>query len=238
VFASVLKFNTTSLTDVAWTLGNYESVFNKGATTSAMQNSLVLAFMTATIGVLLMGILSWFIYRTTVPGRSYLEYIVMFPQAVPRMVFSLGLLWAWIVMPIGIYGTIWLLLLAYLTIFLPLGVRSISAVVLQLERSVEECARVCGATWLKTMWTITLPLLRPGIMAAWVLIFIVSIREVGASILLISARTKVIGPAIIESWESTGTQLTSALAIVQSLMILVVLLVVQRLAARARIDKD
>jgi iron(III) transport system permease protein len=237
VFASVLKFNTTVLTDVAWTLGNYESVFNKGATTSAMQNSLILAFLTATIGVLLMGVLSWFIYRTTVPGRSYLEYIVMFPQAVPRMVFSLGLLWAWISMPIGIYGTIWLLLLAYLTIFLPLGVRSISAVVLQLERSVEECARVCGATWLKTMWTITLPLLRPGIMAAWVLIFIVSIREVGASILLISARTKVIGPAIIESWEATGTQLTSALAIVQSLMIFGVLLVVMRLT-RSKVERD
>jgi iron(III) transport system permease protein len=237
VFASVLRFSTTNIADVALTFGNYESVFNKGATTSAMQNSVVLAFMTATIGVLMMGVLSWFIYRTNVPGRSYLEYVVMFPQAVPRMIFSLGLLWAWISMPVGIYGSIWLLLIAYLTIFLPLGVRSISAVVLQLERSVEECARVCGATWLKTMWTVTLPLLRPGIMAAWVLIFIVSIREVGASILLISARTKVIGPAIIESWEATGTQLTSALAIVQSVMIFAVLLVVMRLT-RSKVDRD
>jgi iron(III) transport system permease protein len=237
VFASVLKFNTTVLSDVAWTLSNYESVFSKGATTSAMQNSLLLAFCTATIGIVLMGILSWFIYRTTVPGRSYLEYVVMVPQAVPRMVFSLGLLWAWIAMPVGIYGTLWVLLLAYVTIFLPLGVRSISAVILQLERSVEECARVCGATWLTTMRTITLPLLRPGIMAAWVLIFIVSIREVGASILLISARTKVIGPAIIESWEATGTQLTAALAIVQSLMIFVTLAIVLRLI-RSRAASD
>jgi iron(III) transport system permease protein len=153
------------------------------------------------------------------------------------MVFSLGLLWAWIAMPVGIYGTLWVLLLAYVTIFLPLGVQSISAVILQLERSVEECARVCGATWLTTMRTITLPLLRPGIMAAWVLIFIVSIREVGASILLISARTKVIGPAIIESWEATGTQLTAALAIVQSLMIFVTLVIVLRLI-RSRAASD
>ena len=70
VFASVLRFNTTNLTDVAWTFTNYESVFNKGATTSAMQNSLMLAFMTATIGVLFMGVLSWFIYRTTVRGEG------------------------------------------------------------------------------------------------------------------------------------------------------------------------
>jgi iron(III) transport system permease protein len=140
-------------------------------------------------------------------------------------------------MPVGVYGTLWVLLLAYLTIFLPLGVRSISAVILQLEKSVEECARVCGASWLTTMRTITLPLLRPGIMAAWVLIFIVSIREVGASILLISARTKVIGPAIIESWEATGTQLTASLAIVQSVMIFVTLIVVQRLI-RSRMKSD
>jgi len=74
-------------------------------------------------------------------------------------------------------------------------------------------------------------------MAAWVSIFIVSIREVGASILLISARTKVIGPAIIESWEATGTQLTSALAIVQSLMIFAVLVVVMRLI-RSKVEHD
>ena len=237
VFASLMKFNTTVLGDVAWTLGNYQAAFDKGATRSALQNSLVLALGTASIGVVFMGIISWFIYRTTAPGRGLLEYVVMFPQAVPRMVFSLGLLWAWIVMPIGIYGTLWLFLLAYLTIFLPLGVRSISAVMLQLERSVEECARVCGASWLTTMRTITLPLLKPGILAAWVLIFIVSIREVGASILLISARTKVIGPAIIESWEATGTQLTAAMAIVQSIVIFVALVVVQRIA-RSKVKLD
>src|SRR5207237_5148510 len=177
--------------------------------------SLLLAFATASTGVVFMGIITWIIYRSAVPGRTLLEYVVMFPQSVPRMVFSLGLLCAWIVMPIGIYGTIWLLLVGYLTIFLPLGVRSISGVVLQLERSVEECARVCGATWLTTMRTITLPLLKPGIMAAWVLIFIVSIREVAASILLISARTKGIGPAIIKSYEGSGSTLTAGLAVIQ-----------------------
>ena|ERR1051326_393808 len=132
----------------------------------------------------------------------------MFPQAVPKMVFSLRLLWAWIVMPIGVYGTLWLIILAYLTIFFPLGVRTVAGVILQLDRSVEECARVCGATWLATIRTVTLPLLKPGILAAWVLLFIVSVREVSASILLISASTKVIGPAIIQSYQESGLQLS------------------------------
>jgi len=237
IMASLLKFNPTVVGDMDWTRGNYEQVLGRGPTIGALQNSLFLGFMTASIGVIFMGLISWLIYRSKVPGRSFLEYVVMFPQAVPRMVFSLGLLWAWIVMPIGIYGTIWLLLVAYLTVFVPLGVRSISAVMLQLEKSVEECARVHGATWLTTMRTITLPLLKPGIMAAWVLLFIVSIREVGASILLISARTKVFGPAIIESMEGSGSQLTAALAIVQSIIVFLALIVVQRIA-RGRAEPD
>jgi iron(III) transport system permease protein len=98
--------------------------------------------------------------------------------------------------------------LAYLTIFFPLGVRTVAGVILQLDRSVEECARVCGATWLATIRTVTLPLLKPGILAAWVLLFIVSVREVSASILLISASTKVIGPAIIQSYQESGLQLS------------------------------
>ena len=71
----------------------------------------------------------------------------MFPQAVPRLVFAFGMMWAWLVFPIPIYGTFWLLLIAYLTVFLPLGVRTISGVLLQLDKSLEECGQVCGASW-------------------------------------------------------------------------------------------
>ena len=106
--------------------------------------------------------LSWLIHRSRIPGRGVLEYIVMFPQAVPRLVFAFGMMWAWLVFPIPIYGTLWLLLIAYLTVFLPLGVRTISSVLLQLDKSLEECGEVCGASWGYRMRTITMPLLRPG----------------------------------------------------------------------------
>ena len=93
----------------------------------------------------MIGVLAWIIYRSRMPGRGAAEYVVMFPQAVPRLVFGLGLLWAWINMPIPIYGTLWLLALAYFTVLLPLGLRTIAGVVLQIDQSLEECARVCGA---------------------------------------------------------------------------------------------
>ena len=113
-----------------------------------------------------------------------IEYVLMFPQAVPRLVFAFGMLWAWLIFPIPIYGTLWLLLIAYLTVFLPLGLRTISGVILQIDRSLEESAQMCGASWGYRLRTVTMPLLRPGLIAAWLLLFIASVRELGASILL------------------------------------------------------
>src|SRR5947209_15376327 len=137
----------------------------------------MLGFGVATIGAAVMVVLVWIIYRSKAPGHGLIEYVVMFPQAVPRMVFGVALLWAWLNIPIPIYGTLWLLALAYFTVLLPLGVRTLAGVVLQIDKSLEECARVCGASWAYQLRTVTLPLLRPGIVAAWLLIFMASVRE-------------------------------------------------------------
>ena len=122
------------------------------------------------------------------------------------------MLWAWLIFPIPIYGTLWLLLIAYLTVFLPLGLRTISGVILQIDRSLEESAQMCGATWGYRLRTVTMPLLKPGLIAAWLLLFIASVRELGASILLMGPKAKVITPAIVESWFSASTELTAAMA--------------------------
>mgnify|MGYP003292476741 CR=1 FL=1 len=81
--------------------------------------------------------------------------------AVPRLVFAFGMLWAWLVFPIPIYGTLWLLLIAYLTVFLPLGLRTIAGVILQIDRLLEESAQMCGAPWGYRLRTVTMPLLKP-----------------------------------------------------------------------------
>ena len=151
------------------TLDNFRAAMSMNAVRSALGNSLLLGFATATIGVLLMGLLAWLIYRSRLPGSGLIEYVVMFPQAVPRLVFAFGMMWAWLVFPIPIYGTIWLLLIAYLTVFLPLGVRTIAGVMLQIDKSLEECAQMCGASWAFRMRTVTVPLLVPGLVAAWLL---------------------------------------------------------------------
>jgi iron(III) transport system permease protein len=231
LYASLQKLAVAFPAAGNWTLDNFRVAVTMNAVRSALANSLLLGFGTATIGVVLMGLLAWLIYRSRLPASGLIEYVVMFPQAVPRLVFAFGLMWAWVVFPVPIYGTLWLLLLAYLTVFMPLGVRTIAGVMLQIDKSLEECAQMCGASWAFRVRTVTIPLLVPGLVAAWLLLFIASIRELGASILLMGPHSKVITPSIVESWFGTSTELTAALALIQTLVVacaMVVLVAVTR----------
>jgi iron(III) transport system permease protein len=232
LYASLQKIAVAFPAAGNWTLENFRGAITMNAVRSALANSLLLAFGTATIGVVLMGLLAWLIYRSRLPGSGLIEYVVMFPQAVPRLVFAFGLMWAWLVFPIPIYGTLWLLLLAYLTVFLPLGVRTIAGVMLQIDKSLEECAQMCGASWAFRIRTVTIPLLVPGLVAAWLLLFIASVRELGASILLMGPHSKVITPSIVESWFSTSSELTAALALIQTLVVAIAMVVLVAVTRR------
>ncbi len=234
-YASVQKIAVAFPAAANWTLDNYRTATTMNAVRSALTNSLVLGVATATIGVALMGLLSWIIYRSRVPGSGVIEYIVMFPQAVPRLVFAFGIMWAWLIFPIPIYGTLWLLLIAYLTVFLPLGIRTISGVMLQVDRSLEESAQMCGAPWAYRIRTITMPLLRPGLVAAWLLLFVASVRELGASILLMGPNAKVITPAIVESWFASSAELTAAMALIQTLVVAAAMALFVMLTRRAQL---
>jgi iron(III) transport system permease protein len=233
LYASVQRLATAFPRADNFTLENYRTALSLDAVRSALWNSLLLGVGTASLGVIIMGFLAWMIYRSRLPGVGAIEYVLMFPQAVPRLVFAFGMLWAWLIVPIPIYGTLWLLLIAYLTVFLPLGLRTIAGVILQIDRSLEESAQMCGASWSYRLRTVTVPLLRPGLIAAWLLLFIASVRELGASILLMGPGSKVITPAIVESWFSTSTELTAAMALLQTLAVAIALVLLFTVARRA-----
>ncbi|NRP72186.1 Molybdenum transport system permease protein ModB [Ensifer psoraleae] len=232
LITSFERFATVLLHQAQFTAQNYITAFSLASVRDAIVNSLILGFGTATVGVFVMVLLVWIIYRSRMPGAGVIEYVVMFPQAVPRMVFGLAILWAWLNMPVSLYGTLWLLGIGYFTVLLPLGVRTLAGVVLQVDKSLEECARVCGASWTHQLRTITLPLLKPGILAAWLLLFIASVRELGVSIYLMGPNSKVIAPAIVSSWSSAGTELTAAMAVIQTLTIFIAVMLMFWVTAR------
>jgi iron(III) transport system permease protein len=232
-YASIQQISTAFPKLSNFTTEHFYKAFTMNAATTALGNSLWLGFWTATLGVTLMGLISWIIYRSRLPGSNIIEYIVMFPQSVPRLIFAFGMMWAWLIFPIPIYGTLWLLLIAYLTVFLPLGVRTISGVMLQIDKSLEECAQMCGAGWGYRIRTVTVPLLWPGLVAAWLLLFVASIRELGASILLMGPHSKVITPSIVESWFASSTELTAAMALIQTAVVAIAVSILLAVTRRA-----
>ena len=235
LYASLQQLATAVPSWTNFTLHHYEVALSQNAVRFAIRNSLELGVITATLGVALTGTISWLLHRTKLPGRGALEYMSMFPQAVPRLVFAFGIMWAWLVIPVPVYGTIWLLLIAYLTVFLPLGVRTISGVLLQLDKTLDECGQVCGANWFQRLRTINIPLLRPGIMAAWMLLFIGSVRELGASILLVGPKSQVLTPAIVDAWTYSSSEVTAAMALIQTAVVGTVIAIFMMLMRRSEL---
>lgn len=207
-----------------WTLANYHYVVLDFPTTRyAILNSLIVGVASATIGVIFATIVSWIVFRSQSAGRPLLEAVMTLPQAIPHFAFGVGLAWMVLLLPIDIYGTLYAVLLGHLIIFLPLGYRSMAGVIRQIDPALEEAGRVSGSSWSRVMRTITFPLVRSGLAAAWALLFMVSIREASTSVLLTGPNSPVLGPAILSFWNSGGLPQVSALVIVQATIILLVL---------------
>ena len=181
----------------------------------AAGNSVLLGALTATLVCGLALGVSWVVLRGRGRGRGALDQLSMMPLSMPAMVFALGLLWVYVRIPLPIYGTVLILLIAYSTHYLPFGVRSTSAALRQLHPELEEAARVSGASWLGTMRRITLPLVQPTVLAAWVLLFVMAMQEVSSSVLLYTSHSIVLSVAIFDLWENGNPSDVAALGFVQ-----------------------
>lgn len=209
-----------------WTLENYRWVFfDYPITQRAFVNSLLLAVVGASVTMLLCAVISFLSLRTRLPGRRVLDYLSMVPLGFPGVVLAFGLLHAWIYPPVVLYGTIWILFVAYMTRYIPIGVRSTSATLVQIHPELEESSLSSGANWFQTFKNITLPLLKPGIFAGWVLLFVAFSRELSASVLLYSPRLEVLSVAIYDLLLGGQFRALSALAFLQIGMALAMLAV-------------
>jgi iron(III) transport system permease protein len=213
------------------TLANYRFVlFEYNVTQRAILNSLLLATVAATIAVLLGTIISWIDVRTRAPGRRLLDYAALVPLGLPGIVMAVALIQFWLTMPIALYGTLTILLLAYVGRYIPLGVRAANTSLRQIDPSLEESARVLGASWGRTLREITLPLIRPGLFAGWLLVFVPVIQELSASILLFSSSSITLAVAVYNLYETGYTEPVAALAMVNMAIISLALLAANWLA--------
>lgn len=206
---------------VQLTLGNYASVlFDEPDAQRGIVNSLILSFVGASLAVMLSLLLSQAIYRSRLPARQWIDLVTSLPVGIPGIILSMGLLVLFIQTPL--YGTLLLLLIAYIVRFIPVGQRGVAGVLLATSPELEESSRACGQNWLATMRRITLPLLKPGLAATWVLLFTIFLRELPISILLWSSGNEVMSVALYHLMEHGTAGQTAAYAIVQTMIILLV----------------
>jgi iron(III) transport system permease protein len=203
----------------AFTLVNFEFVlFNHDLARRAMVNSLIVATLGATIGVLVGTLQSYYLSRGRSRLRTVMDAFLSLPIGIPGIILGLGFLILALRTPL--YSTLWIILIAYVARFLPFATRSISAMLVSLSTDLEESARAGGATWLQTMRLIVLPLIWPAIVAAWLMLFVIFIRELGATILLYAQGTETISVAMVIMGEMNFGYV-AALAVIQALLLFV-----------------
>jgi iron(III) transport system permease protein len=175
--------------------------------------------ITAVIGGALAVAIGYTIHRTQAPGRKAVDVISTLPVAIPGLVVGVAYLWAWIGIPGGLYGTIWILALAFIARFMPDTVKALSTSLLQIHRELEEAAWVCGKGLFGTIRTIVLPLARPGVIAAMTLLFILAIRELGSSLFLYTSKTMVMAVLLLDYYEGGNIGVTAAFSLIQTVLL-------------------
>jgi iron(III) transport system permease protein len=221
---------TTLMTPATMTLHNIVFVFTELSSTQlALKNTVILGASTATIGTLLALVIAYVTTRRMIAGHRVLGFLATAPIAVPGIVLGVGLFLSYTRPPFVLYGTLWILLIAFLTINLPSAYQQLQAAFATIHPELEDASRILGATRLQSLRQITAPLLRTGVIATWCFIFIGVMRELSAAIVLFTSQTKVLSVLIYDLNESGDLAAISVLGIAMLIITFGVVLAVNQI---------
>jgi iron(III) transport system permease protein len=212
------------------TTRHWTDALSRTAVLTSVKDTLAVGVTAATLGTIVSALISYVVTRTRWAGRQVLDMVAWAPWAVPGLVMALGFLWAFVSLPI--YGTLWLLVLVFVARGLPVGSRFFTATMVQIGAELEESARIHGASWLRTFVRIWVPLLRPAILGAWILLFVVAVRVLDLAVLLAGPGSRMLSVDIF-LWTVTGRQeAASVLALLQTALVVAGYVVARLLLGR------
>jgi iron(III) transport system permease protein len=198
----------------------------------ALRNSLTLGILTATVGAAIGALIAYIVNRRLLPGAPLLAFTAMAPIVIPSIVIAVGIYAVYTRPPLVLYGTLWIMFVAYLTRYLPLSFSNADSTVKSIHAELDDAARVFGASRLRAFWDVTAPLIRNGILAAWVLLFVAAIRELSSSILLFTGPTRVISVEIYDMYSVGKLESAAVMGILLLSMTLGVIAVASRVVGR------
>ncbi|MFE3248661.1 ABC transporter permease [Streptomyces sp. NPDC059209] len=196
------------------------------------RNSVLTAVLAGVLGTAISFALAYTVYRTKAPGRRALEFVAMAPLAVPAIVLGLGLLWTWLVMPLPVYGTMAVLVVAFLAVFLPQGYRGVASSILQVDRDLEDSAVLLGARRTRAISHVTLPLMRVGMVSTLLLLLMLCMRELSAALFLFTSDTRLLSIMIFDNFDNGAMQGAATVSLLYCGVILVIALLAKSLGAK------
>jgi len=240
VWASLLPFYIQPSLEAIdrFTLKNYVTALHFPKITDSMKNSILLGFGSASVVMALTLLASWLLVRTKMRGRWLLDILTTLPLLFPGIVMGLAILRFYLFVPIPVYGTLWILLIAFVTRYIPYGIRYTHSGLLQLHKELEEAAYTAGASWSNCMRRIILPLITPSFLGGWVFIFLLSAKELSMSVLLVSPRTPVVSVAIFELWENAQVGELAAFGVLWTVILVSIAVVYYLFARRSGIQQS
>jgi iron(III) transport system permease protein len=215
--------------DISW--DNYHDIFTYPELRKAVGNSIFLATWSAILATLLGAIISWIVIRSRLPGRRVLDMLAFTPYAIPGIVVGLALMYVYLILPLPVYATIWILLISYTTKYLPYGLRATNTALLQIHRELEEVAYISGASWIQTFVKVMVPLLLPAFIANWLFVFMISVREMSSSILLYTPKSAVLSIMVLDLWNAGDSCSLCALGVVITIGMSAIIFFSRRLGA-------
>jgi iron(III) transport system permease protein len=231
--AALSKAWALPLTWDNFTLHNLSfTFFEYGDTQRAIYNTFKLGLITATVGTLLATLIAYITNRNLFHGARYLSFFALAPLVIPGIVLAVGLFIAYTRPPLVLYGTLWILFVAFLTKEMPIGFSQAESTFKSIHPELEDASRIIGANRLTTLKDVTAPLARSGLIAAWCFIFIGVIRELSAAILLFAPQSKVVSVVIFDLKEEGQIGVIAVLGILLLVVSFAVIITVQRLAGR------
>jgi iron(III) transport system permease protein len=236
----VLPFLVVALTSVlpiykqpSWellaslSLDNYRTVLNMELFRQALINNIVVGVISASLAVVLGAAVTWVVVRTKLRGRKLLDIVAFTPMAFPGIVIGLALLWVYLTLPIPLYGTLSILVIAYVTKYVPIALRACHTALLQLHPELEEASVISGSSWPRTFLRVVFPLILPGVAAGWFYVLALTFKALSLPVLLSHLGTEVLPVVIYGFYESGEFSELSALG-----MLLILALSVVALATR------
>lgn len=233
--SSLMKYTSATITPEIFTLQHYVEIMTLPSMRAALWNTTWLAILSAVVCVVVGFLISYMEVRSSSWRTRLLAFMSVLPVAVPGLVYGIGLLWIYLRTPL--YGTPWVLLLAYIAKFLPYGVLVSRSAILQVHPELAESARMAGATSMKCLHAIVMPLIKPTLFAIFFFVILMSIKELSASVLLYSQRSQVLSVLTWHYMDSGNYQFAAAVGVVQSVFMTVLVLTVRSIFG-IRIEKS